>query len=397
MARTLTVTVSPVALKWARENGSFTKEKVLEHFAKSSKRIFRLTPQLLDDIEQKSIPIRARLLKELSKLYEQPLAVFFLEDAPAKEKKPTDERTQGNGRRRGPLSPDAMSVLKTARRVQLAARELKEELKESYEFKLGRYTLRSNPIQLAADFRNQIGLTHEKQTDFPKDDVFFAWIRAQIEATGVFVLKEPFPIDDALGFSLTDEQPFVIVVNSKWGGRSYAPKIFSLLHEYAHILLRHGGICNDFSYTRDGVEAFCNKFAANVLIPATAFDNEFAKITDRFVLDDIDDYIEKLTAIFKASRPALLLRFREKGLVSQAFYEEKRKAWEEEYGARDTKDIPFRVFQDTRAVNSKGKAFADLVVRAVAEQRITRDSAADFLDIQPTYLLKVAKRVKAHL
>ncbi len=397
MTRTTTVTASPVALKWARENGHFTKEKVLEHFSKTSKQVFKVTPDLVDEIEQKPTPIRARLLKELSKLYEQPLAVFFLTEAPAKEKKPTDERTQGNGRRKEPLSPEAISVLKTAHRVQLAARELKEELKEVYEFKLGRYTLRSNPIQLAAEFREQIGLTHAKQSAFRKDDVFFPWMREQVEATGVFVLKEPFPIEDALGFSLTDEQPFVVVINSKWGGRSYAPKIFSLLHEYAHILLRHGGICNDFTHTQSGIEAFCNKFAANVLIPAAAFDEEFSKITNRFSLDDIDEYINKLTAIFKASRPAILLRFREKGLVSQDFYEEKRKEWEDEYNARDTKDFPFPVLQHTRAINAKGKGFAELVVKSVAEQKITRDSAAEFLDIQPTYLSKVAKRLKAQL
>lgn len=134
-----------------------------------------------------------------------------------------------------------------------------------------------------------------------------------------------------------------------------------------------------------------------MLIPANAFDAEFAKITNKFDIDSVDDYINKLAAIFKASRPAILLRFREKGLVSQSFYEKKRKEWEDAYGARYTQDIPFRVFPDTRAINAKGKGFADLVVRSVAEQKITRDSAADFLDIQPTYLSKVAKRLKTKI
>ena len=42
------------------------------------------------------------------------------------------------------------------------------------------------------------------------------------------------PIEDARGFSLTEVEPFVIVVNE-----SDAPnaKIFTLFHEYGHILL----------------------------------------------------------------------------------------------------------------------------------------------------------------
>ncbi len=394
MSKSEFVTASPAALKWARTNGHFTKEVVLDYFGGKSRQNLSLTDELIEQIESRPTVIRVRLLKELSKFYEQPLAVFFLENPPEKEKKPTDERTQGNGRRKEPLSPDAMRVLRTAHRVQLAARELKEELNESFEFKLDSYTLRNNPISLAAEFRDRIGLTLTKQAAFNGADKLFTWLRSQIEDTGVFVLKESFPLKDALGFSVTDEQPFVIVVNSKWGGQSYTPKIFSLLHEYAHILLRHGGICNDFTYFSGGMETFCNKFAANVLMPTEAFKDELGKITKKFSRDEVDDYLVKLGGIFKASRPALLLRFLEQGFVSQSFFDEKIKDWDDEYEARDKKGIPFRVYPDTRALNSKGKGFSRLVIRSVADQKITRDSAADFLGVQPTYLSKIAQRLK---
>ena len=42
------------------------------------------------------------------------------------------------------------------------------------------------------------------------------------------------PVDDARGFSLTDGEPYVIVVNSADADRA---RLFTLFHEYAHILL----------------------------------------------------------------------------------------------------------------------------------------------------------------
>jgi Zn-dependent peptidase ImmA (M78 family) len=394
MSRNEMVIASPTALRWARENGHFTKEIVLEHFNQKSKQGFNLTGELISRIETTPTEIKVSLLKELSSLYEQPLAVFFLENPPEKEKKPTDERTRGNGRRNDPLSPHAMFVLRTAHRVQLAASELKEELNEPVIFKLPVYTLGSNPVSLAAEFRKSIGLTVEKQTSFSKPDGLFTWIRSEIEKTGIYVLKEPFPIGDALAFSITEEHPYVIIVNSKWGGRSYAPKIFSLLHEFAHILLRHGSICNNFTYSTGGIETFCNKFAANVLIPSGAFKSELRKITDQFNEDDLDEYISELANIFKASRPALLLRFLEQGFISKNLFDRKTREWGEDYEARNEKDIPFRVYPHTKALNSMGRSFSDLVIRAVADQKITRDAAADLLDVQPTYLSRIARRLK---
>ncbi len=385
------LTIAPSVLRWARENTNFTKEVVLKHFDQPSKRRLGLTGALLDQVENKPTAVKVSLLKELAALYKQPLAVFFLDEPPQREKKLRDLRTRHN--RDSAISPATMLVVRSARRAQIIGRELSEELGERVDFTLGQYNTNTSATNLASMFRKHVGLTFDEQAAFREPDNLFSWLRSKIEATGVLVLKEPFPIEDALAFSLTDDQPFTVVVNSKWGGRSYAPKIFSLLHEYAHLLLRHGGICDDFTSSVGGVEAFCNRFAASVLIPADLFAKELAKLTGAFDPDQIDFYITKLGEIFKASRPALLLRFLECGLITQEMFDAKTAAWSSGYEPGLKTEIPFRVYPHTKAINGKGRRFSELVIQAAAEQKITRDAAADYLDIQPTYLWKVANKL----
>ena len=64
------------------------------------------------------------------------------------------------------------------------------------------------------------------------------------------------------------------VINSK---DSLAARRFTLMHEYGHILLKKGGLCvpqtpsKSTASTIQGVEAWCNRFAAFVLMPEVEF------------------------------------------------------------------------------------------------------------------------------
>jgi hypothetical protein len=62
--------------------------------------------------------------------------------------------------------------------------------------------------------------------------------RGAVESRNVFVLQLSMPVDDARGCSLTDQEPFMIVVSSS---DAVQARIFTLFHEYAH--LRNPGIC----------------------------------------------------------------------------------------------------------------------------------------------------------
>jgi Zn-dependent peptidase ImmA (M78 family) len=92
-----------------------------------------------------------------------------------------------------------------------------------------------------------------------------------IEDMGVQVIHtRDVEISEMRGFSIA-EWPFpVIAVN---GSDFYRPRLFTLLHELAHLGLRDGGLCDlheltsRFRDANDEIERFCNKVAAAVLMP----------------------------------------------------------------------------------------------------------------------------------
>ena len=97
--------------------------------------------------------------------------------------------------------------------------------------------------------------------------VFDIW-RGWLESENIAVLKIKMPVEDARGFSLTDGEPYVIVVNSADADRA---RLFTLFHEYAHILLNMPVVCNQGDGDLDEyaeIEHWCNHFAGAFLAPS---------------------------------------------------------------------------------------------------------------------------------
>ena len=122
-------------------------------------------------------------------------------------------------------------------------------------------------------------------------------MREKIESTGVITLKsglqDSFPTEDCRAFSLTDKQPFVILINNKdtEGGKN-----FSLMHEFAHVLLRKSGICNDFRDSNtnhvDPIEIFCNQFADSFLVPDSELSMHKLLVNNRKIdIAEFDNFV----------------------------------------------------------------------------------------------------------
>ncbi|GAI62600.1 unnamed protein product, partial [marine sediment metagenome] len=111
------------------------------------------------------------------------------------------------------------------------------------------------------------------------------------------------------GFSLMDLPLPVISVNrSEWP----QARIFSILHEYIHLMLRQGGLCDFIEYNRaleeQRVEIFCNRVAGAVLIPKNELLNE-PEIRQHIPGEEIDEYdVKRLCRRYFSSREVILRR-----------------------------------------------------------------------------------------
>jgi Zn-dependent peptidase ImmA (M78 family) len=72
--------------------------------------------------------------------------------------------------------------------------------------------------------------------------------------------------DDSRGLSLFFNRFPAIVIDQ--AEKHYGARNFTLFHEFCHLLVRQTGI-SDFN-PRNGVERFCNRFAASFLMPPEA-------------------------------------------------------------------------------------------------------------------------------
>jgi hypothetical protein len=179
-----------------------------------------------------------------------------------------DFRTHGSGAP-GKWHPELLMELDDINVLIDAMADLRNAEPGLLSVKLPVATLAMNAADLAVTERARIGLDVPTQAAWKTDASAFRRLRALVEAQGVFVyLVAASDVDDWRGIAIFDDRKVpVIIINSD--ETFPAARSFSLFHEYAHLLLRQSAITNQRSRAAD--EEFCNKFAANFLMPPPEF------------------------------------------------------------------------------------------------------------------------------
>lgn len=142
--------------------------------------------------------------------------------------------------------------------------------------------LSEDPERVGWRVRTFLGVTFDTQFGWRSPyDALNGW-RGAIEGAGALVMQMiDVPSTEARGFSLAEEPLPVACLNIKDAPNG---RTFTLLHEFAHIVLRQGGLCDlDDTLSRPpellAIERFANRVAAATLLPETAI------LADRLVRD----------------------------------------------------------------------------------------------------------------
>lgn len=175
-------------------------------------------------------------------------------------------------------------------------------------------SIEDDPARAGERERRRFGVSVDDQLKWRSSEGFRRW-RAHLEKRGIFVFQQKFPVDDCRGFTLyeTERTPTIVVNKSD---ASDAAKIFTLMHEYCHLLLRKPGISDHNE--RNPVETFCNKFAAAFLIPAEAL----RRVLPYWPNEPVDwslDSVSQWARMLKVSRQALALRMEQAELAPKGF------------------------------------------------------------------------------
>jgi len=277
--------------------------------------------------------------------------------------------------------------MRRAMRVQALATELTEM--EGVEREplpnIGSASLNHDPEMIAAGERERVAVTVDDQLRFRSPyEAFDKW-REALESFDIVVYQTKMPPEEVRGFSLLNHMlPTIVVSRSD----AIAARIFTLFHEYAHLLLGVSGICipNESLHDDAGaqqIERFCDHFAGAFLVPRNALEeDEHARLINRLSYVD-DSCLRELTQRFKVSRQVILRRLLFCDLISRQEYMSKltdllspQKPRKPGFGLRSSK----------RCIVENGKLFTSIVLEARERELITHSDLADYLSINLKYM-----------
>lgn len=389
MSKSIPATVEPSVLRWARESIDLTEVAASRKMSLPDDRVSAWE-------SGDAVPSIAQLRKA-AEVYRRPLAAFFLA-APPKDFDTLRDFRRLDGADAGAWSPALHDDFRRAHEQRDALLELADldDVDPATDWRID--PLPANDDLLAKAGRSrllEIGpLSPPASGDRPYDHLN-AWVAA-LETAGVLVMATSggrVPLTEMRAFSLYFDAFPVIVVN---GADSPRGRLFSLLHEYAHLLLHTEGLC-DATTDRRAVtpdrqlEARCNALAANMLMPS---DLVLSAPLVRAHIADRSDWtyadLRRAAAPFGVSAEAFLRRLLTLGHVTEAFYADRREEFLRAYDAETERDRASGGNWYRNAVRDKGKGFVRVVTDAHQRRLIDTYTAATFLDVKASQLPRLA-------
>jgi len=306
-----------------KENLRVARENMGLDSLGASKRITSAKKNLVAEWESgDSLPTWSQITK-LSKLYDVPEILFFSKESLPQNKAVPDYRVGSN-------KEGDVKIKKLINLVITRQRWLEKTLKEegfSKNHLQGSGKNIQSPHELAdfiakklnikvEDIKNISGINARKNV--------LNYLLQKAEAQGVFIGKtvsfHNLKVEDMRGLFVSNDYCPFIVINRK---DATSAQIFSFIHELAHLFRKTDSISNslDFRTTDndlDPEEIFCNKVAAELLLPASELTQRFYSKSD----------IDNLSGLYKVSKIFIFYRLKDLGKIQkeiQAYLEKEIK------------------------------------------------------------------------
>ncbi len=363
--------IQVAVLQWARESQGFSIDEVAE-------RMKRDPAQIAAWEAGESSPTYVQLETLAYKIYKRPLAIFLLPQPPPEPDPEKEFRTLPDFDLED-LSSDTRYQIRVARSLQLSLRELNDGRNPTQRSIFREISLshQRNVSEQANEIRRYLNISLATQTGWRSSETALKAWRNAIENAGVFVFKHAFKEKGISGFCLLDDEFPIIYLNNS---TSKTRQVFSLFHELAHLLFHVNGISKfDTTYITQLpaperlIEQFCNALAAELLMPSADFDTqlrEYAHIDERAV--------EALASRYSVSREVVFRRLRDKGLVTQAQYEEKAAEWTAQAEQRKSSGGDYYATQAAYL----GERYLKLVFGQHYQGHLSLEQVADYLGVK---------------
>jgi Zn-dependent peptidase ImmA (M78 family)/DNA-binding XRE family transcriptional regulator len=377
MAKSLIVEINPEIIKWARETAGYSKEETAKKL--------KLSEKDYEKLEKGEQAPTFRQLKLLANLFKRPLSVFFLPSPP--EEPPILSSFRILPKKETEISKELRLAIRKARYYQSIANELMTDLGIDPTPKIEKTKIEDNPLVIAKRERNKSSISIDEQYKFKNAYYAFNVWRNFVESKNILVFQFKFPLKDSRGFCLMDKTPYVIAINSE---DNILARIFTLFHEYAHILLGISELYSEEINTNQEVERWCDIFASEFLIPQEELkkDKNFPQLlkTEEPNLE----LIEELSKKFKVSKQAVVTKLKFLDLITSEEYKKYKEALE----TREiSEEKPVIIPPERKILQEKGSKFISIVLDSKENGLITTQEFFELSSIKPERLNKLEELV----
>lgn len=301
------IVINKTVLIWAREEAQLTQQQAAD--------ASHVPLNDLVEFERSNQALTLGAIRSLAKAYGVSVATLVMPEPLARSKRPADFRTI-DGRPESISHKTALAIRKARHYQEMISDVTSEDDDLRVPYSIPDAATNITAAQLAARERKRFAVSIEKQIQLRAGQAFNFW-RDSIEALGIFVYVLDFPRRDCRGFTLRESANPVIAISKEES--TEGAKIFTLFHEYCHILRNQPGL-SDLN-NKNSVERFCNNFSAHFLMPLDALKDVLSIPDSATVIDWSADAIRQAANQLHVSQQALALRLEEAGYARQGYYE----------------------------------------------------------------------------
>ena len=305
-------------LIWARERAGKSQDELAPRFPK------------IAEWEAETAQPTLKQLEDFATAVHVPFGYLFLPKPPDEPVPLPDFRTVNSVTVRRP-SPDLLDTVHICKERQAWFRDhVRQYGADSLDF-VGSARLSDRPEQVAQRITARLSFSVNDRVAIADPDASMREFVSRVEDIGVLVMisgivgsntKRPLNPSEFRGFALSDSYAPLIFIN---GADAKAARLFTLAHELAHIWLGVTALSNASASPQHNArneEAWCNKVAAELLVPETGLRNDITAAQG--VLSDLVVWLRRK---YKVSVLTILRRLLDIGYLSRPAFDS---AWAEE-------------------------------------------------------------------